>query len=82
MKWLNLGPCIQSEVSQKEKNKYHILMLIYGTRKMALMNRFAGQQWRHRHKEQTYGHRQGGEWKERVGQMESSVEAYTLPCVK
>ena len=49
---------------------------------MVLMNRFAGQQWRHRPKEQTYGHRQGGEWKERVGQMESSVEAYTLPYVK
>ena len=48
---------------------------------MVLMNRFAGQQWRHRPKEQTYGHRQGGEWKERVGQMESSVEAYTLPYV-
>ena len=52
------------------------------SRKMVLMNRFAGQQWRHRPKEQTYGHRQGGEWKERVGQMESSVEAYTLPYVK
>ena len=30
MRWLNLEPIIQSEVSQKEKNKYHILMLIYG----------------------------------------------------
>ena len=27
---MNLEPIIQSEVSQKEKNKYHILMLIYG----------------------------------------------------
>ena len=52
------------------------------SRKMVLMNLFAGQQWRHRHKEQTYGHRWGGEWKERVGQIESSVEAYTLPSVK
>ena len=30
MKWLNLEPIIQSEVSQKEKEKYHILMPIYG----------------------------------------------------
>ena len=30
MRWMNLEPIIQSEVSQKEKNKYHILMLIYG----------------------------------------------------
>ena len=26
----NLEPIIQSEISQKEKNKYHILMDIYG----------------------------------------------------
>jgi len=29
-KWLNLEPLIQSEVSQKEKDKYHILKHIYG----------------------------------------------------
>ena len=28
MRWTNLEPIIQSEVSQKEKNKYHILMHI------------------------------------------------------
>ena len=27
--WMNLEPIIQSEVSQKEKDKYHILMHIY-----------------------------------------------------
>ena len=30
MRWMNLGPIIQSEVSQKEKDKYCILMHIYG----------------------------------------------------
>ena len=30
MKWMILEPVIQSEVSQKEKVKYHILMHIYG----------------------------------------------------
>ena len=30
MRWMNLEPFILSEVSQKEKNKYHILMNIYG----------------------------------------------------
>ena len=29
MRWMNLE-LMQSEVSQKEKNKYHILMHIYG----------------------------------------------------
>ena len=30
MRWTNLEPIIQSEVSQKEEDKYHILMHIYG----------------------------------------------------
>ena len=30
MRWMNLEPIIQIEVSQKEKDKYHMLMHIYG----------------------------------------------------
>ena len=30
MRSMNLEPIIQSEVSEKEKNKYHILTHIYG----------------------------------------------------
>ena len=30
MRWMDLESVIQSEVSQKEKNKYHMLMHIYG----------------------------------------------------
>ena len=30
MRWMNLEPIIQNEVSQKEKDKYRILMHIYG----------------------------------------------------
>ena len=30
MRWMNLEPIIQSEVSQKEKEKYYILRYIYG----------------------------------------------------
>ena len=37
------------------------------SRKMVLMNSFAGQQWRNRHREQTYGLGGGGE--EREGEM-------------
>ena len=37
------------------------------SRKMVLMNLFAGQQWRWRYKEQTCGHSGG---KERVGRIE------------
>jgi len=30
MRWMNLEPIIESEVSQKEKDKYCILTYIYG----------------------------------------------------
>ena len=30
LRWMNLEPIIQSEVNQKEKDKYHILTHIYG----------------------------------------------------
>ena len=30
MRWMNLEPIIQSEVSQKEKDNYRILTYIYG----------------------------------------------------
>ena len=33
MRWMNIEPIIQSEVSQKEKDKYRILMHIYRIRK-------------------------------------------------
>ena len=52
MRWMNLEPITQSEVSQKEKDKYHILTHIYmESRKMVLKNLLTGQQWRNRHRE-------------------------------
>ena len=33
MRWMNLEPIVQSEVSQKEKDKYCILTHIYGIQK-------------------------------------------------
>ena len=38
MRWKNLEPIMQSEVSQKEKDKYHILMHIQSLEKMILNN--------------------------------------------
>ena len=51
MRWMNLEPIIQSEVSQKEKHKYCIPMHITESRKMVLKNLFTEQQWRNRHRE-------------------------------
>ena len=33
MRWMNLEPIVQGEISQKEKDEYHILMLIYRIQK-------------------------------------------------
>jgi len=41
MRWMDLEPIIQTEVSQREKDKYHILTHIYmESRKMVLKNLF------------------------------------------
>ena len=49
VRWLNLEPIIQNEVSQKEKDKYPLLTHTYmESRKMALMDLFSGQQLRNR----------------------------------
>ena len=45
---------------------------------MVLKNLFTGQQWRNRHREQTYGHGESG----RDGEMyeKSSMETYITKC--
>ena len=43
VRWMDLESVIQSEVSQKEKNKYHMLTHIYESKKLVLMNLVAGQ---------------------------------------
>ena len=55
MRWMKLEPIMQSEVSQKEKHQYSILMIYMEFRKMVTMTLYARQQKRHRCKEQTFG---------------------------
>ena len=56
MRWMNLEPIIQNEVSQKEKHQYSILMHIYMEfRKMVTITLCARQQKRHRCIEQSFG---------------------------
>ena len=45
---------------------------------MVLMNLVTGQQWRNRHREQTYGHRKRGGEGEMYG--ESNMETYITVC--
>ena len=47
VRWMDLESVIQSEVSQKEKSKYHILTHIYiesKKKKLVLMNLVPGQE--------------------------------------
>ena len=48
---------------------------------MVLVNLLTGQQWRHRHRKQTYGHGWGEEGESGMN-GESNMEAYTVQCVK
>ena len=73
---MNLEPNTQSEVSQKEKDKYHILMHIYGIQKNGTeyLQGNNGETYR----EQTYGHgERGGK-----GEMcrKSNMETYITIC--
>ena len=78
MRLMNLEPIIQSEVGQKENNKYRNQTRIYmESRKMVLKNLFTGQQWRNRHRK--YGH---GEREEKVRRMERVTRMLTIPYVK
>ena len=52
---------------------------------MVQMNRFAGQKWRHRCREQTYGHQgsKAAEWGGgAVMNWEIGIDIYTLICIK
>ena len=48
------------------------------SRKMVLQNLFAGQQWRNRHREYTYGHGERGGEGEMYGK--SNMETYITIC--
>ena len=75
---MNLEPVILSEVSQKEKDKYCNIYIYIESRKMVLKNLFTGQQWRNRHREQTYGHGERGGEGEMYG--ENNIETYITRC--
>ena len=80
IRWMNIEPIIQSEVSQKEKDKYCILKNIYmESRKMVLKNLFTGNNG-----ETDIENRpmDMGRGEEMVRCMESVTQKLTLPYVK
>ena len=70
MKWIILEPIIQSKVSQKEENKYCILMYTYGIQKDGTdeINYLQGSRG-HKDRENRLMHTEVGS-NERVGCME------------
>ena len=74
MRWMSLDPIIQSEVSQKEKDKYHILTYIYGIQKNGteeLIYRAAMEK-----QTLTYGHGERGRQGEMYGKSNMETNLY------
>ena len=82
MRWVSLEPIVQSEVSQKEKDKYCIWRHVYGLSihtPVEWWTSTAGQQWRGKQRMDLWVQLGEGE----AGtNWESSMETYTLPYVK
>ena len=81
MKWMNLEPIIQSEVSQKKEGIQNIFIYIHiytEYRKTVLKNLFSGLQWRNKHREQTYEHGERGGEGEMYGK--SNMATYITIC--
>ena len=54
--WMALEIIILSEVSQTEKNKYHMISLNVESQKMMQVNLFTKQKQNHKRRKQTYGY--------------------------
>ena len=80
MQWMKIESIIQSEARQKEKNKYHALMHIYGIQKEGTDEPICRAAMEMQTREQTYGH--GGQEGEGGTNGDSSMETYTLTYVK
>ena len=75
---MNLEPIIQSEISQKEKNKYCILTYLYGIYKDGTDEPICKVAMKS-HRGQAYGHSGGRRGRD---ELRVSIETYTLPQVK
>ena len=78
---MNLEPVIQSEVSQKEKDKYHILMHIYGIQKEGT-NECICKAAMEKQTQRTDLWTWGGAGEEKVRCMETVTWKLQLPYVK
>ena len=70
--WMDLEIVILSEVSQTEKDNYHMISLICGIlkKKMVQVNLFTKKKWSHRCKKQTYGYQGGKAGRDKLGDQD------------
>ena len=68
--WMELEIIKLGEVIQKEKDKYHMISLIYGIKNMTQMNIYTKQKQTNRHREQICGCWGQGSVGEEVGGWE------------
>ena len=78
--WMNPEIILLSEVSQKEKDKYHMISLIRRIQKMIQINLFTKQKQTYRLRKQTCGYQRGKVGGER--NWEFGIDIYTLLYIK
>ena len=81
MRWINLEPIIQGEVNQKEKDKYRILMHIYGIQKDGT-DKFIFRAAIEKQTQKTDLRTQGEGRREKVRCMERVTWKFIIPYVK
>ena len=79
--WIDLKTVIQSEVSQKQKNKYRILTHICGIQKNGTDELVCKAEIETQTREHTYGY-QGGRGGGGGRNWEIGIDTYTLICIK
>ena len=77
MRWMSLEPIIQSEVSQKEKDKYRILTRIYGIQKNGIECIYRAAVEKQTQRIDLWTWERGGEGKLYI---ESNMETYITIC--
>ena len=80
MRWMNLEPIIQSEVSKEEKNKYHILTYIYGIQRDDTDESICKAAMETETQRTDLWTRWGGEEGEGKVYVESNMETYNTIC--
>ena len=65
--WIDLDMIIQTEVSQTEKDRYHIIPNMWESKTVMQMNLFIKLKHTHSPRKQTYGYQRGEDRRDKLG---------------